>query len=68
MSFRRLFPRVAAIAAVAALLATLFSAAGGREPGPAEPALRQHPNIAPFQGMGVWIDIYDDSAWADPFA
>jgi hypothetical protein len=68
MSFRRLFPRVAAFAAVAALVVTLFSAADGREPGPALPTLRQQPNIAPFQGMGVWIDLYDDAAWADPAA
>ncbi|MGZ5213616.1 MAG: hypothetical protein ACXWEJ_02100 [Actinomycetota bacterium] len=68
MTFRRLFPRVAALAAVVALVVTLFSAADGREPGPSAPALRQHPNIAPFQGMGVWIDLYDDAAWADPAA
>jgi len=30
--------------------------------------LRQHPNIGPFQGMGVWVDLYDDAAWADPAA
>ncbi len=66
MSFRRILPRVAAFAAVAALVVTLFSAADGREPGPAAPVLRQHPNIGPFQGMGVWVDLYDDAAWADP--
>ena len=68
MSFRRILPRVAAFAAVAALVVTLFSAADGREPGPAAPVLRQHPNIGPFQGMGVWVDLYDDAAWADPAA
>ena len=51
-----------------ALVMTLFPAADGREPGRAAPALRQDPNIAPFQGMGVWIDLYDDAAWADPAA
>jgi hypothetical protein len=66
MSLRRIFPRVAAFAAVTALVVTLFSAADGREPGAAAPALRRHPNIEPFQGMGVWVDIYDDAAWADP--
>ena len=66
MSFRRILPRVVAFAAVAALVVTLFSAADGREPGPTAPVLRQHPNIAPFQGMGVWVDLYDDAAWADP--
>lgn len=68
MPLRRIFPRVAALAAVAALVVTLFSAADGREPGSSAPTLRQHPNIAPFQGMGVWLDIYDDAAWADPAA
>jgi hypothetical protein len=68
MSFRRILPRVAAFAAVAALVVTLFSAADGREPGPAASLLRQHPNIGPFQGMGVWVDLYDDAAWADPAA
>ena len=66
MSFRRLLPPIAACAAVVALVVTLFSAADGREPGSSTPALRQDPNIAPFQGMGVWIDIYDDAAWDDP--
>ena len=68
MSFRRLLPPIAACAAVVALVVTLLSAADGREPGSSTPALRQDPNIAPFQGMGVWIDIYDDAAWADPAA
>lgn len=68
MPFRRLFPRVAALAAVAALVVALFSAADGREPGASAPTLRQNPNIAPFQGMGVWVDLYDDAAWADPAA
>jgi hypothetical protein len=68
MFLRRIFPRMAAFAAVAALVVTLFSIAGGREPGPAAPRLRPNPNIAPFQGLGVWIDIYDDAAWADPAA
>ena len=68
MLLRRIFPQIAAFAAVAALVVTLFSIAGGREPGPTAPRLRPNPNIAPFQGLGVWIDIYDDAAWADPAA
>ena len=68
MSFRRLLPPIAACAAVVALVVTLLSAADGREPGSSTPVLRQEPNIAPFQGMGIWIDIYDDAAWADPAA
>ena len=66
MSLRRLLPPIAACAAVIALVITLLSAADGREPGSTAPTVRQDPNIAPFQGMGVWIDIYDDAAWADP--
>ena len=68
MSFRRLLPPIAACAAVVALVVTLLSAADGREPGSRTPTLRPDPNIAPFQGMGVWIDIYDDAAWDDPAA
>ena len=68
MPLRRILPRAAAFAAVAVLVVTLFSAADGREPGPMAPALRQHPNLAPFQGMGVWIDLYDDWAWKHPAA
>ncbi len=68
MSLRRILPRVVAFAAVAALVVTLLSAADGRGPGPMVPALRQHPNLAPFQGMGVWIDLYDDWAWKHPAA
>ena len=30
--------------------------------------IRPHPNIAPFQGLGVWVDLYDRGAWKDPGA
>jgi hypothetical protein len=65
MPFRRFLPRLAALATVAVAVAALFSVADGREP-VAAPPLRENPVIAPFQGMGVWVDIYDDAAWADP--
>jgi len=68
MSLRRFLPPFVACAAVVAVVVTLLSAADGREPGLGAPPLRADPNIAPFQGMGVWIDIYDDAAWADPAA
>jgi hypothetical protein len=61
-----LWPRLAALAIVGAVVVALFSVAGGREPVAAPPPLRSDPVIDPFQGMGVWIDIYDDAAWADP--
>jgi hypothetical protein len=30
--------------------------------------IRAHPNIAPFQGLGMWVDLYDRAAWKDPAA
>jgi hypothetical protein len=29
-------------------------------------AIRANPNIGPFRGLGTWVDIYDDPAWAHP--
>jgi hypothetical protein len=29
-------------------------------------AIRANPNIGPFRGMGTWVDLYDDPAWAHP--
>lgn len=66
MSFRRFFPRLVALVVLAALVVAVFSAADGREPEVAAPTLRADPNIGPFQGMGMWVDLYDDAAWADP--
>lgn len=65
MNFRRVFPRLIVPVAGAAIVVTLLVSADGRG-GPTPARLRPNPNIAPFQGMGVWIDIYDDAAWADP--
>ena len=63
------FPRVVALRGRRrARRDAVLSAADGREPGTTAPVLRQDPNIGPFQGMGVWVDLYDDAAWADPAA
>jgi len=32
------------------------------------PRVRPNPNIGPFQGMGVWVDLYDNWAWKHPAA
>ncbi len=65
MVLHRVFPRLIVPLAAAAIVITLLVSADGRD-GPAPPVLRPNPNIAPFQGMGVWVDLYDDAAWADP--
>jgi hypothetical protein len=31
-------------------------------------SIRANPQVAPFEGLGVWVDIYDSEAWADPSA
>ena len=38
---------------------------GDAAPGP---LVRANPNLAPFGGLGLWVDIYDAQAWADPAA
>jgi hypothetical protein len=30
------------------------------------PVLRAHPNLGPFEGLGAWIDIYDQTSWKQP--
>ncbi|MGZ4131165.1 MAG: hypothetical protein ACXVPR_10135, partial [Actinomycetota bacterium] len=67
MALRPNFPRIAALATLAALVVTIF-AMGDGEGGPVPPRVRPNPNIAPFQGLGVWVDIYDDAAWKHPAA
>ncbi len=67
MVIRRLFPRVIVPLAAVAIVVTLLVSADGRD-GPTPPLVRPNPNIAPFQGMGVWVDLYDDATWADPAA
>ena len=67
MALRPNFPRIAALATIAAVVVTLFSIADG-EGGPVPPRVRPNPNIVPFQGLGTWVDIYDASAWKHPAA
>jgi hypothetical protein len=70
--------RYSAIGVAVALLLTAVIIAASR--GSAEPTasvaattsapipIRANPVIGPFQGLGVWVDIYDTSAWAHPGA
>ena len=62
-------PRVIAMSALAALaVAGTVSFLAVRETGPeaAEPLVRPNPVTGPFEGLGVWVDIYDAEAWNDP--
>ena len=62
-------PRVIAMSAVAALaVAGTVSFLAARETGPeaAQPLVRPNPVTDPFEGLGVWVDIYDAEAWNDP--
>ena len=62
-------PRVIAMSALAALaVAGTVSFLAARETAPeaAEPLVRPNPVTDPFEGLGVWVDIYDAEAWNDP--
>ncbi|HET9310319.1 MAG TPA: hypothetical protein VFP41_03745 [Actinomycetota bacterium] len=65
----RASPRTIAIAVclVFGLVATIAVIAG-RDTGSeaAEPLVRPDPVTGPFEGLGVWVDIYDEEAWSDP--
>jgi hypothetical protein len=65
MHARRTLRRLAAFALVSALALVAIGYDGASE---LAGRLRPNPNLGPFQGMGVWIDIYDDGAWVDPAA
>lgn len=70
--------RYSAIGVTAALLlftAIVVATHGSADPSPvgtgATPTpipIRRNPVIGPFQGLGVWVDLYDTSAWAHPAA
>lgn len=50
-----------------ALLSLLIVAAVATLPVDAKPpALRAHPSLRPFEGVGAWIDIYDEGSWEHP--
>ena len=55
---------LAAAIAVASRASTEPSAAATPTPTPIP--IRANPVIGPFQGLGVWVDLYDTSAWAHP--
>lgn len=63
------FPRalVAAIAVALLVVIVLVVRSGGRETAAEDPTpIRANPVTDPFQGLGVWVDLYDAQAWADP--
>ena len=62
-------PRVIAMSAVAALVVVgtvSFLAARASGPEEAAPLVRPNPTTDAFEGLGVWVDIYDTEAWNDP--
>jgi hypothetical protein len=66
---RLVSPRSIAIAVVVVLTlagTVTFLAGRGVDSEAAEPLVRPNPATAPFEGLGVWIDIYDVEAWNDP--
>ncbi len=71
MTDRRAPLRAAGVAVTAVLALALFvtlvvpRGRGDATPGP---LVRTNPNLGPFRGLGVWVDIYDEAAWADPAA
>ena len=68
---RRASPRTIEPALVLALGAVAMVAAiAGRDVASeaTEPLVRPNPATGPFEGLGVWVDIYDAEAWADPAA
>ena len=68
--------RYSAMAVGALLLVSaviIVATRGSAEPAPTATTvvripIRANPVIAPFQGLGVWVDLYDTSAWAHPAA
>jgi hypothetical protein len=64
------FPvRTIAIALVVALIAAVMAALlapSGDDGAGAQQLVRADPHTAPFEGLGMWIDIYDEPAWAAP--
>jgi len=71
MTDRRARLRAAGVALAAGLAGILVLSLviprgqGDAAPGP---LVRANPNLAPFGGLGLWVDIYDAQAWADPAA
>ncbi len=71
MTDRRARLRAAGVALAAVLAGVLvLSLAIPRGHGDAAPGplVRANPNLGPFRGLGIWVDVYDEAAWADPSA
>ncbi len=69
MAIRRFPVRTIAIALVLVLIAAVIAALvtpGGDEGAGAQQLVRAKPHTEPFRGLGVWVDIYDEPAWAAP--
>ena len=67
----RASPRTFAVglaAAIGLVAAIAFLAGRDRASEASQPLVRADPATGPFEGLGVWVDIYDDEAWADPVA
>jgi hypothetical protein len=64
----RTFPLVAAALVLALVAALVLTRAGGDDPSQAATPtpIRADPAVGPFQGLGAWVDLYDEAAWADP--
>jgi hypothetical protein len=65
----RASPRTFAVglaAAIGLVAAIAFLAGRDRASEASQPLVRGDPATGPFEGLGVWVDIYDDEAWADP--
>jgi hypothetical protein len=65
---RRTSPRTVAVAAlvVAGLAAVIAIRGRGGDSEAAVPLVRPDPVTEPFEGLGVWVDIYDAAVWDDP--
>jgi hypothetical protein len=71
MRWRGSFPRIVAVGLILTLVIGILLAvgAGGDQPAAIPTiALRPDPVTGPFEGLGVWVDVYDHEAWADPGA
>ena len=69
MAVRRFPVRTIAIVLVLALIAAVIAALvtpGGDDGAGAQQLVRAEPVTEPFEGLGVWVDIYDEPAWAAP--
>lgn len=65
----RASPRTIAFAVVGVLgLVAVIALLAGRDEASkaSQPLVRANPVTGPFEGLGVWVDIYDEQAWNDP--